>query len=121
MYEITVEGGFAAAHNLRQYKGECERLHGHNWRVEVCLAAQELDALGMVTDFRHVKCALAKVLDELDHRYLNEVPPFDRLNPTTENLCRHVAESFGAHLPSQIAIRRVTCWESDGCRASYMP
>jgi 6-pyruvoyltetrahydropterin/6-carboxytetrahydropterin synthase len=121
MYELSVEAGFAAAHSLRGYKGECERLHGHNWRVQVRLAAEELDELGMVIDFRDLKAALEAVLAELDHRHLNEVPPFDSLNPTTENLCRHIADRLQADLPSQVAIRRVTCWESERCGASYLP
>jgi queuosine biosynthesis protein QueD len=120
-FELTVEGEFAAAHNLRQYEGDCERLHGHNWRVRVCLSADELNGLGMVADFRDVKAALAAVLEALDHRYLNEVAPFDKLNPTTENLCRHIAEGLREKLPRHISIRRVTCWESDRCSASYLP
>ncbi len=120
-YELTVEDHFAAAHNLREYEGECERLHGHNWKVEVRLGADELDELGMVVDFRVVKAALGDILGRLDHEYLNETAPFDTLNPTTENLCRHVAEQLGGRLPSYVRVRRVTCWESDRCSASYLP
>jgi queuosine biosynthesis protein QueD len=120
-FELTVEDEFAAAHNLRQYQGDCEKLHGHNWRVRVCLSADELNGLGMVADFRDVKAALAAVLEALDHRYLNEVAPFDKLNPTTENLCRHIAQGLREKLPRHISIRRVTCWESDRCSASYLP
>ena len=121
MYELTVEATFAAAHNLREYQGECERLHGHNWRVEVCVAAEGLDRLGMVMDFRDLKAALDGVLQELDHTYLNDVPPFDKSNPTTENLCRHIAARLAAGLPCNVSVRRVSCWESDKCGASYMP
>jgi 6-pyruvoyltetrahydropterin/6-carboxytetrahydropterin synthase len=120
-YELRVEDGFAAAHNLRDYTGECERLHGHNWRVRVCLCAGQLDEAGMVVDFRQAKAALADVLEELDHAYLNEVPPFDAMNPTTENLCRHIAEQLQDKLPRCVSIRRVSCWESDRCSASYVP
>jgi 6-pyruvoyltetrahydropterin/6-carboxytetrahydropterin synthase len=121
VYELTVAGSFAAAHRLRGYRGDCEKLHGHNWRVEVCLAAGRLDELGMVVDFREVKAVLGEVLDRLDHGYLNEVPPFDERNPTTENLCRHIAEGLAGRLPGHVAVRRVTCWESQGCSASYRP
>jgi 6-pyruvoyltetrahydropterin/6-carboxytetrahydropterin synthase len=121
MYELSVVSGFAAAHSLRGYQGECERLHGHNWRVEVRLAAEGLDDLGMVIDFRDLKAALGAVLAELDHRHLNEVPPFDTLNPTTENLCRHIADCLRTELPPHVAVRRVTCWESERCSASYLP
>ena len=121
MYELSVQGNFSAAHNLRGYKGDCERLHGHNWRVQVHLAADELDGLGMVMDFRDVKGLLNEILSELDHRYLNEVKPFDVQNPTTENLCRHIADRLAQGLPDRVAVRRVTCWESENCGSSYVP
>jgi 6-pyruvoyltetrahydropterin/6-carboxytetrahydropterin synthase len=121
VYELTVEDGFSAAHNLRGYEGECEKLHGHNWRVEVRLAARQLDELGMVMDFRRVKEKLGEVLDRLDHSYLNDVAPFDEMNPTTENLCRHITDELGRRLPRSVSIRRVSCWESDKCSASYAP
>ncbi len=121
VYELTVAGSFAAAHRLRGYRGDCEKLHGHNWRVEVCLAAGRLDELGMVVDFREVKAALGEVLGRLDHGYLNEAPPFDERNPTTENLCRYIAEGLAGRLPAHVTVRRVTCWESEGCSASYRP
>ncbi|MHC4592416.1 MAG: 6-carboxytetrahydropterin synthase QueD [Planctomycetota bacterium] len=120
-YELTVEDTFAAAHNLREYHGDCERLHGHNWRVRVRLSAGELDDLGMVADFRDVKAALGEVLATLDHEYLNEVAPFDSVNPTTENLCRYIAEQLQGQLPRRVSVRRVTCWESAKCSASYTP
>ena len=121
MYELTVEATFAAAHNLRHYEGECENLHGHNWRVEVQLAGEKLDELGMLMDFRDLKATLGDVVQTLDHTYLNDIPPFDRVNPTTENLCRHIAEELGPKLPRHIAIRRVSCWESERCGASFIP
>lgn len=120
-YELLIEDTFAAAHNLRGYRGDCERLHGHNWRVEVLVAAEELDELGMVIDFRELKERLGEVLAELDHTHLNEVKPFDEVNPTTENICRHVAEQLRDKLPRRVSIRRVSCWESEKCGASYVP
>jgi len=121
MYELSVEDHFAAAHRLRHYQGECENLHGHNWRVRVELAAEDLDGLGMVMDFRDLKKALKDVLSELDHTYLNEREPFDAVNPTTENICRHIADRLGPALPPQVSVRRVTCWESEKCGSSYVP
>jgi 6-pyruvoyltetrahydropterin/6-carboxytetrahydropterin synthase len=121
VYELKVEKTFAAAHHLREYEGQCERLHGHNWRVEVVLGADELDHQGMVMDFRCVKEALDGVVDGLDHHYLNEIEPFDTLNPTTENLCRFIAEELGGVLPDHVSVRRVSCWESEKCAASYIP
>ena len=121
MYELTVQEWFAAAHNLRHYRGACEKLHGHNWRVEICVATEELDELGMALDFRELKASLGEVLARLDHEYLNELEPFDTINPTTENLCRHIAERLQEGLPSHILVRRVSCWESEKCGASYVP
>ncbi len=121
MYTLTVRDHFAAAHRLREYHGECEKLHGHSWRIEVELEGAELNDLGMLMDFREVKAALKGVLDRLDHGYLNEVEPFDNLNPTTENLCRYVAEQLRDSLDCRVSIRRVTCWESEKCGASYTP
>lgn len=120
MYELTVNSTFAAAHNLRDYCGECENLHGHNWRVEVVVGSDELDDLGMVMDFRDLKKAMAGVLGELDHGYINEVPPFDELNPTTENISRHIAARLGGLLPGHVKVRRVSCWESERCAATYI-
>jgi 6-pyruvoyltetrahydropterin/6-carboxytetrahydropterin synthase len=121
MYELTIEASFAAAHNLRGYQGECEKLHGHNWRVEAVVAASELDHLGMVMDFRDLKAALGSVLQGFDHTYLNDVEPFTELNPTTEDLCRVIAGRLAERLPRSISIRRVSCWESEKCGASYLP
>jgi 6-pyruvoyltetrahydropterin/6-carboxytetrahydropterin synthase len=121
MYELSVEGHFAAAHSLREYEGECERLHGHNWRVVARVAADELDRLGMVVDFRRLKQALEEALAGLDHSYLNEVPPFDVRNPTTENICRHVADRLQGLVPEGVRVTRVACWESSECGAVYTP
>jgi len=121
VYELSVEDSFAAAHNLRGYPGECERLHGHNWRVQVRLACEQLNELGLVMDFRQVKTELRAVLEPLDHGYLNEIEPFDRLNPSTENICRYIAERLGPRLPAGVRLTRVSCWESEGCGSSYVP
>ncbi len=121
MYQLTIEEHFSAAHNLREYEGECEKLHGHNWRVAVEVCSEQLDELGMVTDFRELKKALSEVLDGLDHQYLNDVPPFDSQNPTTENLCRYVAEQMTDRLPRKVTVRRVCCWESEKAGACYLP
>jgi len=121
VYELTIEDHFAAAHKLRDYHGECEHLHGHNWRVQVQVAAGKLDRLGMVADFKDLKAALEGVLGRLDHKYLNEVPPFDRENPTTENLCRFVAEQLAPELPERVVVRHVRCWESEQYSACYTP
>ena len=121
MYELTVRSEFAAAHRLRGYGGSCENLHGHNWRVELHLAGEKLDELGLLVDFRDVKGALRAALDELDHTYLNDVPPFDSANPTTENLSRFLYERLSAAMPDGVRVRKVVLWESDGCGGAYVP
>jgi 6-pyruvoyltetrahydropterin/6-carboxytetrahydropterin synthase len=121
MYELVVESDFAAAHSLREYGGNCERLHGHNWKVRVELRTRRLDRLGMVMDFREVKGRLAEVLKALDHRHLNEVAAFQKRNPTTENIAQHICAGLSRRLPKGVSVAKVTVWESDHCAASYIP
>ena len=119
MYELIVESEFAAAHSLRGYDGKCEHLHGHNWTVEVVLAGEKLDNLGMVMDFRDVKGVIEEVLDGYDHQHLNELADFRELNPTTENIARILHARFTKRMPQGIAVEKVTVWESERCGASY--
>jgi len=120
-YELSVQADFSAAHNLRQYQGKCERLHGHNWRVDLRLAGERLGDEGMLLDFAEVKRILSDVLDRFDHRYLNEVPPFDRLNPSSENIARVISEAVAERLPEGVRVAGVTAWESERCAATYRP
>ena len=116
---MHIQAGFAAAHRLREYDGNCERLHGHNWKVEVVLRGEKLDHLGMLMDFREAKRLIGETLDGMDHRCLNDLEAFRVANPTTENIARMLYEALAARLPDGIAVARVTAWESDGCGASY--
>jgi len=121
MYELSVENEFAAAHRLVGYHGLCENLHGHNWRVETTVGSSVLNDLGMVMDFQDLKKAINDVLDQLDHKYLNDIPPFDRDNPTTERLARYVAERLDRRLPDTVRVQRVQVWESGRSSATYLP
>ena len=121
MYELRVESRFSAAHRLREYAGKCERLHGHNYRVELVLGCGELNRLGMVMDFQDLKDVLGEVVGRIDHQYLNELEPFDTVNPTAEQIARYVCEAAASRLPDGITLRKVTCWESETCAASYAP
>ena len=121
MYELTLQTVFAAAHRLRHYKGKCENLHGHNWRVEVRVAGEELDETGLLLDFGELKALVEEVVGRLDHSYLNELEPFQQANPTTECISRHIAEELAGRLPGGVSVRGVTCWESDRCGATYVP
>lgn len=116
MYSIKVEGHFSSAHNLRGYKGKCEELHGHNWRVEASLSAEKLNKIGMVLDFKYLKKELNKILDRLDHRYLNKIPYFKKVNPTSENIARYIFFALKSRVK---IIDSVTVWESDNSSATY--
>ena len=96
MYELTVKAEFEAAHQIKNYPGKCARLHGHNWVVEAIACGRELDSLGMLIDFKILKEKLNDVLNELDHRYLNELENFSAQNPTAENLARNIYEKLSA-------------------------
>lgn len=120
MYEATIETHFSSAHRLRQYNGECERLHGHNWNVQVSIASEKLNDLGMVIDFKELKDKTNALMDRFDHQYLNEVPPFTELNPTTENIARYIFEELSKTINTDsIKVNRVAVWESPTCYASY--
>jgi 6-pyruvoyltetrahydropterin/6-carboxytetrahydropterin synthase len=122
MYEISVDETFAAAHNLRNYHGKCEDLHGHNYKVRVVLTGQELDATGLLYDFVHLKRVIQEVIKSLDHKYLNELPPFDTLNPSAENIARHIYDRTATQLPqaaNAAVISSVTVWETDTSAATY--
>ncbi|MCP3677850.1 MAG: 6-carboxytetrahydropterin synthase QueD [Deltaproteobacteria bacterium] len=127
MYELKVVSEFAAAHKLRGYDGECEKLHGHNWRVEAIVVADTLDSVGLAVDFKDLKQWLNGILDDLDHLYLNELEPFQSENPSSENLARfifcelqeRVAVYAGGSEGRGIAVQKVTVWESERAAASY--
>ena len=119
VYTLTVRTTFAAAHRLRGYEGDCENLHGHNWIVEVTVESGTLDDRGIAIDFRVMKTALAGLLSRLDHRYMNEVPPFDTLNPSSENIARYVFEKMEESVPAPVRVVRAVVWESDDARAEF--
>lgn len=104
---------------MREYKGQCERLHGHNWKLQVVLKAEKLDALGMVVDFRDAKRIVGEIINRFDHVYLNEIQDFKVLNPTTENLSKVLYDELKNALPAGVKVAKVTTWESDRCGAAY--
>ncbi len=120
MYELKVITQFAAAHQLRNYTGKCESLHGHNWKVEVILKGEKLNNTGLLIDFKEVKEATDKILEELDHSFLNELPQFKDQNPSSENIASYIFENLSSKLNNnQIKVSKVTAWESDSASASY--
>jgi len=122
MFEIFRERVFAASHQLRGYQGRCERLHGHNWKVRVHLAADELDDIGMVLDFHVLDDIMSEAIGPFDHVHLNDVEPFNVLNPSSENLARIIFERVRDRLPAG-SVRAIRCdvWENDRSRARYLP
>lgn len=116
MYSLRVELNFSAAHNLRGYKGKCEELHGHNWKIEAVAEAETLDKTGMVLDFNDIKYELSKVIAKFDHKYLNRVKPFDKINPTSENIARFIYASLKARVAG---LKSITVWENPTSSATY--
>ncbi len=124
MYEITVEDEFCAAHAI-VIRGEREPLHGHNWRVRVTLAGRELDADGLLLDFHALERIVRQTIDPFRDRNLNETAPFDRTNPTAEQVARHIAESVGravcSLVPAGVRVASVWLTEARGCSVVYRP
>ena len=122
MYILTVEDNFASAHQLRGYKGKCENLHGHNWKIVVEVQGNNLNDIGLLVDFHELKKMLKNVLDCLDHKNLNEVVPFDKINPSSENICKYIYDKISEELKNgnyNAQMKSVTVWESATSRCSY--
>jgi 6-pyruvoyltetrahydropterin/6-carboxytetrahydropterin synthase len=124
MFEVSVEQTFAAGHALRNYKGACENVHGHNFKIQVTIEGQELDQTGMLVDFLDVKQSMREVIARLDHKFLNDVPPFDVKNPSAENIAEYFYEELTSGLvsnPVPVRVREVKVWETEIQSATYRP
>jgi 6-pyruvoyltetrahydropterin/6-carboxytetrahydropterin synthase len=133
MFQVWVEESFAAGHALRGYRGKCENIHGHNYKVRVTLEGEALNSIGLLCDFKELKDAIHTTIRKLDHQFLNEVAPFDQLNPSAENLARYFHEEVSRFLREQTAtapsngnpasapchVREVTVWETDNTTATF--
>ncbi len=120
MYHLKIISNFAAAHNLLNYQGDCENLHGHNWKIEVSVATRELDSSGLGIDFKILKRHTNAILDRLDHKYLNKLDYFIEFSPSSENISRYIFESLETELKVPgVEIEAVTVWESDNACATY--
>ena len=121
MYELKVVSQFAAAHQLREYKGGCENLHGHNWKIEVYVAGDNTDAAGVLLDFGVIKKHVRDIMSMLDHKYLNDLEFFQQNQPSSENIAYFVATEMQKRIADQSArVSRVTAWESDDASATYI-
>ena len=116
MYSLKVESNFSSAHNLRAYRGKCEDLHGHNWRIEAIAESENLNKVGMVMDFKLIRNELNKILDKFDHKYLNKIKPFDKINPTSENIAHFIYETLK---PKLAGLKSITVWENSTSCATY--
>jgi 6-pyruvoyltetrahydropterin/6-carboxytetrahydropterin synthase len=126
MFEISVEESFAAGHSLRGYQGKCERVHGHNYRVRVTFEGEQLDSRGLLLDFSEVKRLMQGLIERWDHRFLNDVPPFDVLNPSAENMAKCFYEELVRGLQSAarevpVRLAEVKIWETETATAAYRP
>jgi 6-pyruvoyltetrahydropterin/6-carboxytetrahydropterin synthase len=131
MFQVWVEESFAAGHALRGYRGKCENVHGHNYKVRVTLEGDALNSIGLLVDFKDLKEAIHATIRKLDHQFINDVPPFDKLNPSAENLAKYfhdeVSRLLAAGVPSAngnppsapCRVQQVTVWETDNTTATY--
>jgi 6-pyruvoyltetrahydropterin/6-carboxytetrahydropterin synthase len=121
MFEVMIERNFSSAHQLRGYKGKCENLHGHNYKIEIYARGRELDNIGLLVDFGELKVAADEVVDYLDHRNINELKPFDKeLNPSAENLARYILERVARRVgDDRVTIYKVRCFETPTSIATY--
>ncbi|NOX20185.1 MAG: 6-carboxytetrahydropterin synthase QueD [Nitrospirae bacterium] len=120
MYELMIETTFSAAHQLRGYKGKCEELHGHNWKVQVHVTATKLNEIDIAIDFHDLKAYTNEVVKQLDHAFLNDLFPFTEINPSSENIARWIFESLKKKINNDyVKVSAVTVWESDTASATY--
>jgi len=123
MFEVTVEDSFAAGHYLRNYKGKCEKPHGHNYKIRVTLAGKELDKAGLLLDFKDLREVMRHVIDRLDHQMINEVEPFIEINPSAENLAKYFYDETNGRLrkvtEGRVQVKDVTVFETDNTTAKY--
>ena len=123
MFEVSVQQTFAAGHALRNYKGKCENVHGHNYRVEVMIQGEQLDSIGLLVDFVEVKRAMRSVIDFLDHQFINDLVPFTEINPSAENIAKFFYDRMSEGMKTEVPVRiaEVKVWETDTSSAVYRP
>ena len=122
MYEITVEKHFDAAHYLRGYQGKCENMHGHRYRVAVKIKTEGLNDIGLAYDFTDLKKHLKSIIDRFDHTCLNDIKPFDKINPSAENIAHTIYEELSEKLKGEpVTLTAVEAWESPEQGVSYQP
>ncbi|MEJ2544555.1 MAG: 6-carboxytetrahydropterin synthase QueD [Calditrichaceae bacterium] len=119
MYKLSALINFSSAHYLNAYKGDCARLHGHNWKVLVEVSSIKLDETGMAMDFKDLNDIAWKVIGKFDHQVINEVEPFNKINPTAENMARYFYRDIKHSLPINIKMEKIGLWETDNYLVEY--
>ena len=122
MYELKVVTHFAAAHQLKMVAEKCENLHGHNWKIEICVTGEHLNEAGVLIDFGELKQHVSVIMAKLDHKFLNELDDFnDNYPPSSENIAHYIAKTLQTMIDSpDIKVARVTSWESENACATYI-
>ena len=122
MFEVTIIKSFSAAHLLAEIGGKCEELHGHNFKVEITVAAKELNYNGLLIDFRFLKKVLSEILEELDHKHLNSLISFANINPSAENIAKYIYEKMQLKVKTaDVNVVQVKIWESEDAAVTYIP
>jgi len=120
MYHLTIITSFAAAHNLLNYQGDCENLHGHNWKVEVTVTTEKLDDAGLGIDFKILKKHTKEIMNYLDHTYLNDLDAFKGISPSSEHISKFIYDRLVVDLSAfDVCIEKITVWESDNAYATF--
>jgi len=124
MFQVTVDESFSSGHALRGYKGKCENVHGHNYKVRVTLEGPQLDSVGLLYDFTHLKRVIREIVGGVDHKFLNDMAPFDVINPSAENLAKYFYDETTRQMnamPEGARVTSITIWETDTTSATYRP
>jgi 6-pyruvoyltetrahydropterin/6-carboxytetrahydropterin synthase len=124
MFQVSVQETFSSGHALRGYRGKCENPHGHNYRVQVTLEGPELDKIGLLVDFTHLKEIMRSIIKRIDHQFLNDLEPFTTLNPSAENMAKYFYDQISGNLkdlPPGARVSDVVVWETDTAMAKYRP
>jgi 6-pyruvoyltetrahydropterin/6-carboxytetrahydropterin synthase len=119
MYRLSIETEISAAHQLRDYDGPCARVHGHNWKIKVEVTADRLNEVGIAIDFSDLKNITWSVIGRFDHNNFNDLEPFDKLNPTAENIAKYFYDEISTQLPQGIVLTLIEIWETEKYRVAY--
>ena len=119
MYTLSVEKMISSAHQLNKYEGPCAHIHGHNWKIKVFVQSESLEKSGIALDFSDLDQLLLQIVEPFDHQLINTIPPFDKINPTAENIVKYIYDRMKSMLPDQVSLKNVSIWETENYSVSY--